>query len=45
MGLELFIVMLIIAGAAGYVVNTVRKQVSAARSKKRSCGGDCGCDR
>jgi hypothetical protein len=45
MSIENVVVILIIIGAAGYVVSMIWKQLSAFRAKKRSCGKDCGCDR
>ncbi|WP_369335536.1 FeoB-associated Cys-rich membrane protein [Gemmatimonas sp.] len=40
---ETLVVLLIVAGAAGYVGRLAWRAVAAARKPKHGCGGDCGC--
>ncbi|MBK7704901.1 MAG: FeoB-associated Cys-rich membrane protein [Acidobacteria bacterium] len=43
MSVQTLIVVLIVLGAVGYVLLTVRRQIAGSRPKKDGCGDDCGC--
>lgn len=43
MPLDTIVVLVVVAGAAGYVGRMAWRSLAAARKPKAGCGSDCGC--